>query len=354
MKERQKTCRQKYLTCGLFFQLLRLSFFIVFIIAYIKKENSLSIIFGISFLILYIINVIVFSCSNYSQFLKNKRSINSIEFLMKKIFSEPPKLTFFSESYHYRQRDDERRTEETVYTHKTSYDFYYKSFKDISESFKIDENINKSYLKLFLSLKIDFDNEITFEDYEIKRKSIIERDKKRDTYHNFWLEETVDGFKNYLLIDLGKGKSCVNVYDQCYSMILTLLIPIISEFYVLYNEFHSVEYSFTVNKVISTRNNLNEDENIIREEPQSQILNQNQVENVVNLDVADIQPQILNQNQDENVVNLDVAKLQSQILNQNQDENVVNSDEPQAQILNQNQDENVVDLNVAEPPVNNI
>jgi len=188
---------------------------------------------------------------------------------MKKMCSgnNRPKLTFTSESYHYETRGSgKNRKTVKVTKFKDFYNFNFNSFKDISGLFKIEKNINKYYMKLELFLKVEFADDTSKYDYSQRREEIQKQDSLRDAHYSLTEAWSLDGFTQYNLINLGKGEPFL--FNLLGFYIFTIFIPLF-EFYKLYCGIFCIEMTYDLKKIVSTRNNLSEEENKKRYESEA-------------------------------------------------------------------------------------
>jgi hypothetical protein len=140
------------------------------------------------------------------------------------------------------------------------FNFKYYSWKDISDIFQLENNgdINKNYffIKLYLKLEIFFADSMTINDLK----------KIEDEYKEKWKNEmlTID-FYNYIP-QLGKyyfisiDPKNIPCYINKIFFYISLIIPPLCELYKIYIDSKCYYQTFIIRKVISTSNNLNNDE----------------------------------------------------------------------------------------------
>ena len=227
----------------------------------------------IIFLCLYILYLIIEFCSSTSKFLCNIKNKETIKNEIRRLFNTSPRITFFAECYHYEtytytttdergnniQKTDTRK----VITYNTSSQFNYRSVKDVSGEvpLRLDENIleKKYYLKLELRKQIDFEDINSKNDYENQKNNFYQINKVRDEYMDFSESWDLPGIITNNLVKISdKGKFPVN-----FGLFFIFTLLTFVEFYKLFINSVSIDKIFTIKKIISTRNDLNNQENNI-------------------------------------------------------------------------------------------
>jgi hypothetical protein len=208
---------------------------------------------------IFIFTIYSISCFNSElyRYLKNKNDSYSIEDFIKKMYLSAPKLTLYSESYHY--KDKNRKKKEKIITEAKNYNFNYWCFKDISENFIIDYDDKKKYfIKLELNLVIEFFDDISKFDYYQRRKNIIKAKKNIDINYSLKENWDIEGFEKYCLLNLGKNQ--LKFFNLPGFYFFCVFFPLI-EFYKIYMESYCIEKKYEIRKLISTRNYLDFNEN---------------------------------------------------------------------------------------------
>jgi hypothetical protein len=221
----------------------------------------------------YIIYVILALCSPTGLFLLNKKSTNSLYNTLKDNFNSPPVLQLSISCYHMEKRIEKIKTreggvidkviEEKKETYKERRDFPYYSFRDISGLFRIDLDNpifrNKVYIKLTLDTMISFADSISYYDYQTYKNYFIDENKNRDDDYyfreNFYISNLS---KNNLIRIKEEEPFYINYCFFFLCVLLTMALP-----YELKLNNISIEGRYQIKKLISTRYNLNTEENDI-------------------------------------------------------------------------------------------
>jgi hypothetical protein len=219
-----------------------------------------SVFFTNLFIVTYIVLFTIYSQSCFNsevyRYIKNKRSLSIEEYIAEMCISRPI-FNFTSESYH--KINNKKGNFEKKITHTKNYNFNYCSFQDISGLFKLDyKKTEKHLIKLELDLDIILADDITKYDYYLIRKSIIQKNKNLDK--NFCITENrkILGLEKYNLINLRKEES--KLFNLIGFYIFSVFIPLI-EFYKIYFNNNCIEQTFKIRKLISTRYDLNSEDN---------------------------------------------------------------------------------------------
>jgi hypothetical protein len=145
-------------------------------------------------------------------------------------------------------------TRSKVTTFSGNFLFPYYSWRDISGTFNLTNNIGKScyFVKLHLGYSLQFADGMTKVDYDMFRERLYNEHKFRDAYITIKPVPSIENFNEFQLINLGYGRPpMIGVFWY----ILFTIIPFI-EFYKLYVNIFCVTQDFEIVKTISTRNNL--------------------------------------------------------------------------------------------------
>ena len=227
----------------------------------------------------YLIYIIIEFCSSTSKYLRNKKTGQEMYETMGKFFSAPPSIIFECQCYHhetvhYSTRDEkgnthyETRTEKVV-TYSETYNMPFYSARDVSGLFYLncDEAYikKKLYIKLELKEEINFADAISYMDYQYYKEQFWKRNRFRDVYMDFNEKRKVNGLVHYNLIKIWENEPCIVSFG--WFMIFTLLT--LCEFYKLYINTFFVYQEFKIRKIVSTRYDLNDQEN---EEKYSQLV----------------------------------------------------------------------------------
>ena len=182
-------------------------------------QFMLTLIFEI---ILYIVYIIFEFLSPTFSYLLHKRTDDNLYDKLKHLFNTPPKIQFVCENYHYETRTyttyDSKGNATThtetvrVVTRVDSKYFNYYSSRDVSGLFRLnyDESSvrDKYYVKLQLLKSIDFADSISYNDYIKEKDEFYNSNKGFDVYTSLFVNETIDGFTDYNLINITQTNPC--------------------------------------------------------------------------------------------------------------------------------------------------
>ena len=230
----------------------------LFLYLYIKSGNE---IFGNICLVIYLFYVfsqffVIFF--GYNQFFLNR--IDGIEETMKELFSDGPKIEITVTCYHNVSTDD-GGFEKVTYKEIFNFDYY--SWKDISGIFRLESNEAKKKKYPFILLEIDHDiyfaDSMSIDDLNQMKEELIKKNKDRDKNIRITVNKIIPGLEKFNLICIDpKNVPC---FDFNITLFYTFIfIPPLCEFYKIYLDCHYYCQTFKIRKVISTRNNLNNDE----------------------------------------------------------------------------------------------
>lgn len=219
-----------------------------------------------SLIIIYIIYEIYFfsykSCSYFRhQFMKT-----NLHDYMKELFYKPITVTFHAECYHYETRISRsgsrtysRRVK--VVTFRDIEQFHYYTWRDVSGIFRLEtieaNKKQKPYIKLDLSLLMEFADDNTHYDYDRQKKAHFNRNKLRDTHIHQWETKELKGMNTYNLVRIANHDARfigLNWY------ILFTIIPVVL-LYDWYFNYNCISQKFDIKKVVSTRYDLYSAEN---------------------------------------------------------------------------------------------
>jgi hypothetical protein len=230
------------------------------------NHNHLHIIIIIIPIIIYIFYTFNSLRSPIFLFLYNKHKVNTIHDYMNLLYTTPPQLLFEIRCFHYGSDKFFKVGNKNIYKGKKKITFsdrepfYYYSWRDISGEFLLQTNdfitkySQKAYIKLNLDLDVIYAEDGTCADYNIQKNAFYGRNKGRD--QNMDMKETIDlqGFKPYNMVRVSdKNTPFINKYVY---MLFTFVFPIVELFKLYINHFCE-EQTYTIRKVISTRNDLN-------------------------------------------------------------------------------------------------
>jgi hypothetical protein len=230
-------------------------------------QFMLTLIFEI---ILYIVYIIFEFLSPTFSYLLHKRTDDNLYDKLKHLFNTPPKIQFVCENYHYETRTyttyDSKGNATThtetvrVVTRVDSKYFNYYSSRDVSGLFRLnyDESSvrDKYYVKLQLLKSIDFADSISYNDYIKEKDEFYNSNKGFDVYTDLFVNETIDGFTDYNLINITQTNPCgISLFWYIF-----FLFSGIVQLYKVYINSRCIYKSFTIRKIISTRYSLTNEE----------------------------------------------------------------------------------------------
>jgi hypothetical protein len=220
----------------------------------------------INYIFLLVLIWIFYICSCFNskiyKLLRNKKDTEYLIENLKKLCtrSNMPKLNLRSISYHNIIRRNKRvyRKVRDI-THEEIIEFKYCSFRDISGVLNFsDFEKDKRYIKLNLKLNVDFSDEETKLEYNTIKDLLIERNIKKDEKHELIEDWLLADLNEENLINLQKGEP---LFFNLYGFYLFSIIIPLFQFYNLYCNSCFHEITFDIKKLVSTRLNLNDEEN---------------------------------------------------------------------------------------------
>ena len=276
---------------GKIFQVLVLITLIVTIICFITNvpiKTTLLVIF----IIIYVLYLILEFKSPLCSFLCHKTNENGIKNHLGNLIQTPPEIQFYCECYHYetrvvrynppkrggkkrsvgrksggrsrgtskrrRTRTRTQRRRVTTWTETVTFPYY--SARDVSGLFELknsrEEAMGKTYVKLELNPEINFADNLSYMDYENFRTDFYNRNRPRDQYMTYRETRRVPGLNSYNFVLIRNEEPCgVNI---CLFILLTI-IPLV-ELYKCYVNSYCLDQKFTIRKLISTRYDLNQNQ----------------------------------------------------------------------------------------------
>jgi len=261
-EERKPDCCKIFV--GWFLQILVFAALAFLIISCIKgyKFWFISIIV---FIIVYGMYLYQLFKANAYSFLSNFDNKEEIYNILEKNFTQFPELYIYVKCYH-KVGGTRKRKSKTVYKLKKKFPFSYYSWKDISGFFllKKDEKKKYSFLKLYLRDEINFADSLTESDFTIYKNNLYEEYKDYDTHISVSEEKIIPDFKeNHLIIlDPDNIPCCVSK-----GLYIFFSICFLGFFYKAYFQSKCTAQNFTIKKIVSTRYDLNNNQNYNEMEP---------------------------------------------------------------------------------------
>ena len=243
--------------------------------------------------IVYILFLITQFCSTTCSFLCHKTNENGIRQVIGNLVQTPPTIEFYCECYHYEtyttissppKKGGSRKSggskgrsgggkrgggghhpRVTKHTRKvttwreTAY-FPYYSARDVSGLFELNNSreaaMGKVYIKLELTPEINLADEVSYMDYENFRSDFYNRNRPKDQYMDYKETRSVKGLNPFNFVLIREQEPCgVNI---CMFILFTI-IPL-TELYKCYVNSYCLDQNFKIRKLISTRYDLNQQE----------------------------------------------------------------------------------------------
>ena len=259
----------------------------IFIISFIiskKFESSTNNLYILSYILItcFIINYILYILSNilFSKtflFLLDKNKSKTLKEILLDLTTKLPKITISINCYHIGNKeinDDSNINSEEEYeninnltnesfsdritTYNESKEFQYYSCRDISGEINLDNNINKKNEYLFVELNIKFDiifgDIITMYDYDIFKNQFFIENRWRDVHLNLEEKKEIESDYENKIIKIDN----TNIKFFNWELYLIFLFFGLIEFYKLSFEKYVIVQDYTIRKIISSRNKINQ------------------------------------------------------------------------------------------------
>ena len=205
------------------------------------KKRTLKIVYLVLGIIFYIIYIIIELFSPILQYLKEYKNEN-IRSKIFSLFQSKPEISFQLKSSNNEIKDN----------------FVFRSFRDISGLLYIKHNgiFKKNYIILEIKEQIIFADQETIDSYyqEIERKIDELKCNNNEKVELFEEKKIRDVQKYYVLREQAKDSLLINKFWFYFFLFLSLV-----ELYKIYINCKFIKKSFTLRKVISKSNDLNED-----------------------------------------------------------------------------------------------
>jgi len=240
------------------------------IIIYLFAKDTESIGLLINFIItitalitIYLIsNIFMFFFSKTFVLLSNINENNSINQIMNELFKEKPVVNITCSCYHYETRtytttdSNGYTTTQTstvlVQTYVEMKQLNIFSYLDISGIFRLKET-NKSFIRLEMGKEINFNDELTLLDVENIKNDLYVRNRFRDLYISISVNRIIPKMKDYYLVKLKKDENYCLIQKWVFILSGFLMVD---QFYKFYLEYISTYQFFIIRKIISSRNNV--------------------------------------------------------------------------------------------------
>ena len=265
----------------------------IIIITFINSDDFNAGLFAL-FLLSIMLSLVLYSISIVQVFLPGKTfklldNINeneSIHEIMKKLFKEKPMINIGCSCYHletrtYTSTDAQGNTTTTtttvaVTTYVEHQQLNIFSYIDISGIFRLKET-NKSFIQLELGKEINFNDELTMLDAENIRNELYLKNKHRDAFISVNITKVIPSLnKKYFLVKLRKNKNYFLLQKWVYILSVVLMVD---QFYKTYLECISTHQFFVIRKIVSSRQNVLENNKYSKFTPGYILDNENFVAN---------------------------------------------------------------------------
>jgi hypothetical protein len=203
------------------------------------------------------------------RYLYNQRKFHKIDEYMGEIFNNPPEIELKVECYHYEtqyitKRDSKGKTstkseEKKIISLEQMRKFKFYSWRDVSGQFILhceSPDTRKSLVRLEIDTNIDFADPESKTDYQRQYDSFYNEFKNHDDYINITAKRYVPGCTEHNLVIVNERN--IPVLSCLVYVLLTFLTLV--EFYKYYIEQYCLDQKFTLKKIVSTRQSLNNPE----------------------------------------------------------------------------------------------
>ena len=206
----------------------------------------------------YLVHILAYSINNQIwEFLDNKVPYSALQNHLHEYFAKAPKITLTAENF-----SSMKPKQQIVPSHSDWEYFKYRSWMDISGTFHLDLSQTKKkplYILLRVKNEISFADSTTAYDYDCAKKALYWSNVNRDVCIRESETYTYDGYKELILVRIGEEDS-IFFSKTGYKVMISLSLGLL---YILMFKLKSIEQTFVVRKLISTRYNLPEGENIM-------------------------------------------------------------------------------------------
>ena len=268
--------KQKHF-CSLFLNLILLGSYIFIIVTLIQGSTNrytptmrfLEDYFWI-FIVVYLVYLIEFCCSNTLSYLWNKKDSGSIYNYVNQIKNTKPSISMTCECYHFETRiryvtesytvqgtnGPETRTrqrmetyQQKVVTHSETEQFDFQRFYEISRMIS-DDIYNNDLIKIKFGKKIEFGDPFTRNRYDLQLTEFVRRNKNRDSCFSYSEYKEIPGYKERMFSVNGEKHSCL-INWPCYTLITFFGF---SWFYRIWVEAKCVRGSYNFQMIVFREN----------------------------------------------------------------------------------------------------
>lgn len=193
-------------------------------------------------------------CSSTIKFLNNVKTSLSFHEYMRELFETPITITFITNSFFYWNRRP--LTQDKIYTHTGSKDFYYYTWRDTSGKLILypnEETVknNISFIGVWIKPSYKFFDLYTENDFYVQRNKYFKDNQWRERNMETSTSYDINGRREYILLKVNELSFISKYWFIFFSIIAT------GELYKCYFNSKTRNVKIEVKKEISTRININ-------------------------------------------------------------------------------------------------
>lgn len=234
---------------------------------FIDEEYEAELVSHVFLAFVITVYYVIEFCSSSSKYLCNRTEDSSIYSYMERMFYTPLHKVMKISCYHYEERtytdsdsdgNSSTKTEIVeVTTHEASERYFYTSWRDISGKFDLNISVplakhERPFVMLHLRLAMKRACDGTKSDFDNQKASFIRRND-RDVRYHFKERLEIEGYKEFNLVRVSDHRPvCLH-----FGWFLLFTLITMAELYKLYMDHFCRTQTFTIRKVVSTREDLN-------------------------------------------------------------------------------------------------
>ena len=185
---------------------------------------------------------------------------------MKEIFTNPLRVEFVCQSYHFKVTLNSingsvipTTEKEVTRVESKFFDFY--SSRDVSGLFALNYDKSfvrdKFYIQLDLSAEACFADAVTYSDYKKAKDEFLKENEGFDTFTELTEVNHIEGLTAFNLINIVENNNPCGISAFWYAFFVIIGF---AEIYKLYVKTRCIYKTFTIKKLVSTRYGLNTEE----------------------------------------------------------------------------------------------
>ena len=209
--------------------------------------------------------VFQFCTPNFCSLRHKKNDITLIQ-KMKEIFTNPLRVEFVCQSYHFKVTLNSingsvipTTEKEVTRVESKFFDFY--SSRDVSGLFALNYDKSfvrdKFYIQLDLSAEACFADAVTYSDYKKAKDEFLKENEGFDTFTELTEVNHIEGLTAFNLINIVENNNPCGISAFWYAFFVIIGFAEIYKFYV---KTRCIYKTFTIKKLVSTRYGLNTEE----------------------------------------------------------------------------------------------